>query len=91
MLPAKMSTAEPTASFRPVPAQSHWQVEVTWSDGRLQLLSGYVTEDEAKSWIAFCGDQWTKIALADTQKDGKSTSRPEFLGPTTIADASLSL
>ncbi len=73
-----MSVAEPTASFRPVPAQGRWQVEVTWSDGRVQFLSGYTSEDEASSWIAFCGDQWTKIALADntSPKGRKLTSEP---------------
>ena len=61
-----------TASFRAVPISGYWQVEVTWSDGLVQLLSGYQSEDEAKSWIAFYRDQWIEIAATENSSKRRS-------------------
>jgi hypothetical protein len=50
-------------TFRPVAVDGRWQVEVHWPDGKRQRLSGYVSEDEAQSWIRYYSAQWLAIAV----------------------------
>jgi hypothetical protein len=53
------------ATFRPIAVGDRWQVEVEWPNGDTQRLSGYASQEEARSWIGHYSKRWLAVAAQE--------------------------